>query len=241
MTDRDDLPSKNRLNVIGKRIRKRARAEALALDGELAAEDERIVRQWRALHSDCLTTTRNGLGVHVMRVLRRDSTAQLVTQRLKRYHSIVAKLVRDKPRLSEIQDIAGCRAVLPSPLLVREVVDRIGTARKLTVEEVRDYEATPHSGGYRAVHVWCRRGDFKVEIQLRTDRQQQWAELVEEWDTTLGTDIKHESAPAPAIRYFRQLREHFHQIDQDQAVPDRAMLLDAAADVRRWLTEEAFA
>lgn len=147
------------------------------------------------MHSSSLAKTRNGLGTCVKRSLGRDSQAGLVVQRLKRYDSIVAKLVRDKARLSEIQDIAGCRAVLPDLRTVGVVAACIEGARKMTVEGVRDYNENPHAGGYRALHLWCRRDDFKVEVQLRTGRQQQWAELVEEWDTTLGTDIKHELAP----------------------------------------------
>src|SRR6266704_1936073 len=60
-------------------------------------------------------------------------------------------------RLTQIQDIAGCRIVTP------DIIDR------------RD---TP-SHGYRAVHVIVRHSGKLVEIQVRTALQHLWAELSE--------------------------------------------------------------
>ncbi|GLY68269.1 RelA/SpoT domain-containing protein [Amycolatopsis taiwanensis] len=237
----DELPSKNQLKLAGERIRKRATGAALELDGEQALRDAQLVKRWRSAHSSALTKTRSGLGTIVMRILQLDSQTGLVTQRLKRYESIVAKLVRDKPRLGEIQDIAGCRAVLPGRETVAQVWTALGGSPKLRVEQVRDYNQCPHAGGYRALHLWCRRDGFKVEVQLRTAHQQQWAELVERWDGTLRLDIKHESAPEPVLKYFRELADFYHQLDNGVAdsEADISALRAATAQVRHWLETEA--
>lgn len=176
-----------------------------------------------------------------MRIHDLDSQAGLVTQRLKRYTSIVAKLVREKPRLGEMEDIAGCRAVLPTLIAVDQVHRQLEKAYRLEIVTVRDYNAEPHSGGYRALHLWCRRDSFKVEVQLRTERQQQWAELVEEWDSSLGMDLKHEQAPDVVLVYFRELADYFSQLDNGVAdsMIDKSSLNGATSALRDWARREA--
>lgn len=239
-TDFKELPSKNQLKKVGDQIRYRAEGRPLTLDGEQAEADARLVKNWRSAHSPALTTSRIGLGTIVSRLLDMESQAGLVTQRLKRYESIVAKLVRTRPRLGEIDDIAGCRAVLPSLSLVRTVHDELGRARKLEIDRVRDYNTEPHSGGYRALHLCCRRDGFKIEIQLRTRLQQEWAELVEEWDSALGSDLKHEDAPGPALSYFRELATFFSRVDagEPDADRDRLALRSAREDLEAWAAKE---
>ena len=230
------LPSKNQLKTVGDRIRRRTTG-ALELDGEQAALDAQLVKSWRSAHSGALTTTRGGLGNVVMRELGLASQAGLVTQRLKRYESIVAKLVRARTRLGEMEDIAGCRAVVPSLRLVTNIHAQIGNARKLEVVRVRDYNAEPHPGGYRALHLWCRRDDFKIEIQLRTARQQRWAELVEEWDSVLGLDLKHEVAPRVVLEYFVELAAYYHALDNGvaESTLDLSSLREAQDGLETWL------
>lgn len=163
----------------------------MSLDDDQATADSILVDNWRLAHSTALAKTRVGLGVIVARVLNQDSPAELVGQRLKRFESIVAKLIRDRTRLGEMEDIAGCRSVLPKLELVR----------------VRDYNECPHPGGYRALHLWCRRDGFKVEIQLRTT--QDWAEAIEQWDTALSSDLKHEQGPEELLTFFRELVNYY--------------------------------
>lgn len=233
------LPSKNQLKTAGDRIRRRVTG-ALELDGEQAAVDAQLIKTWRSAHSGALTTTRNGLGLIVRRTLGLESQAGLVTQRLKRFESIVSKLVRAKTRLGEMEDIAGCRAVLPSLIVVREVETQLAGARKLDVIDVRDYNNRPHLGGYRALHLWCRRDGFKVEVQLRTALQQEWAERIEEWDKLLGLDLKHERAPEVVLLFFRELANYYRHIDAGMApsMVEASALQRARTSVRAWLTRE---
>ncbi|GAB3283119.1 RelA/SpoT domain-containing protein [Parasphingorhabdus pacifica] len=235
------LPSKNQLKTTGDRIRKRSSGSLAESGGnERANEDVQLVNQWRSAHSVPLTRTRIGLGSIVMRVLDQGSQSGLVTQRLKRFESIVAKLIRDKSRLGEVEDIAGCRAVLPGRESVTSVWASLANAHKMKIERVKDYNENPHAGGYRALHLWCRRDGFKIEIQLRTAYQQNWAELIEEWDTTLGFDLKHEDAPVPVLTYFRELAAYYSLLDDnlaDSAI-DASALRQATDHVRDWLTRE---
>lgn len=85
--------------------------------------------------------------------------------------SIVAKLLRESVRLTQIQDIAGCRIVVAD----LNEQDRVVAAlceefRGATVVDRRRHP----SHGYRAVHVIPRSGDRRVEIQVRTRLQHMW-------------------------------------------------------------------
>ncbi|WP_114451234.1 RelA/SpoT domain-containing protein [Halopolyspora algeriensis] len=235
----EELPSKNQLKKAGDRFRKRVTG-ALDLDGQQAADDAALIKRWRSAHSAALVKTRIGLGQIVMRIQGLDSQAGLVTQRLKRFDSIVAKLVRDKPRLGEVEDIAGCRAVLPDLATVRDASQQLANARLLNIVNTRDYNEDPHPGGYRALHHWCRRDEFKIEVQLRTERQQQWAELVEEWDEALGIDLKHEMAPVEVLTYFRELANYYSLLDTGMAHSsiDGAALQEATTALRTWAQRE---
>lgn len=231
-----ELPSKSQLKKAGDRIRHRATG-TLELDGEQAAADAQLVKGWRSAHSGALLKTRVGLGTVISREWQRSTPAGLVTQRLKRYESIVAKLVRARTRLGEMEDIAGCRAILPSLPAAERVHAQLAGARKLDVVQVKDYNSSPHQGGYHALHLWCTRDNFKVEVQLRTPRQQEWAELVEEWDSVLGLDLKHEIGPDVVLEYFRELADYYFRLDSGVAHSDidTAPLTAAHLALRTWL------
>ncbi len=90
--------------------------------------------------------------------------------------SIVSKLARGSMRLSQMQDIAGCRIIV----LDRTAQDRLVAALSQLFPQVRvlDLRVRP-SHGYRAVHVVPMIDGYRVEVQVRTNLQHWWAELSE--------------------------------------------------------------
>jgi Region found in RelA / SpoT proteins len=105
--------------------------------------------------------------------------------------SIIAKLDREGTQLSRMQDIAGCRIVVPSRERQDEVLARL---RELFPERREtDRRAEPRYG-YRAVHVIVRQESRAVEIQVRTALQDAWAQLVESM-SSYGGDLKHGIEP----------------------------------------------
>lgn len=85
-----------------------------------------------------------------------------MTQRLKRFGTIVHKLYREPHMaLSQMEDIGGVRAILPSQTHVDKV--RAGIERNWDVHRVRDYVAEPKSDGYRAVHIIVDNGVLEGE------------------------------------------------------------------------------
>jgi putative GTP pyrophosphokinase len=102
--------------------------------------------------------------------------------------SIVEKLRRETIRLSQMQDIAGCRLVVGDVLAQNQVVERLKTALPRAV--VIDRRKQP-SFGYRAVHIIATARNKPIEIQVRTELQHLWAQLSEKLSDVLDPAIKY--------------------------------------------------
>ena len=102
--------------------------------------------------------------------------------------SISEKLRREHIRLSQMQDIAGCRLIVESIIEQDHVVESL----KKLFDHVRviDRREVP-SHDYRAVHVIVTISDKAVEIQVRTLLQQKWAEFSEKVADVIDPAIKY--------------------------------------------------
>lgn len=136
--------------------------------------------------------------------------------------SIVAKLQRESVRLSQVQDIAGCRIVLPgAPKAtdrsiqdehVQRIVNELSKAG--IPYKVYDRRERP-SHGYRAVHVVALVEDKPVEVQVRTNWQHQFAQVVELVADQVGNDIKYGGGD----RYLRDSVDRLSDIVKNIEVP----------------------
>ena len=101
--------------------------------------------------------------------------------------AIVEKLKRSSMRLSQMQDIAGCRTVVvdlaEQDRLVSVIAEKVACL-------VSDRRLQP-SHGYRAVHIVVRPGKFPIEIQVRTRLQHLWAEISEKFADEFGIAVKY--------------------------------------------------
>lgn len=194
------------------------------LDGYDREEELAVLAAWRSQFQLPLIGTDMTVRSAVATVTRVPNGVGMVKQRFKREQQIIAKLVRSRTRLSKMEDIGGCRAVLPDLATVREVQQRIEQyAPSIEVHHIDDYNALPRPGGYRAVHLHCLRDGVPIEVQLRTERQHDWASTVEAWDDATGHDIKHEIGPAGVIEAFR-------------AVADVQATMDLGTETPIWAT-----
>jgi len=102
--------------------------------------------------------------------------------------SVIEKLHRESIRLSQIQDIAGCR------VLVADVAeqDRVVASLRSVFPDasVVDRRANP-SYGYRAVHVIAEISGKLIEIQIRSPLQHLWAEFSETLSDVVDPNIKY--------------------------------------------------
>lgn len=186
-----------------------------------------ILGYWRAVHMDPLHKTLDLLES----VCGRDESTILVS-RLKRLESIIDKLRRSGHRsdLSQMQDLAGCRLIVPHDDDVRRMANEIGAAG---VSIRKDYLTVPQDSGYRGMHLICRHDaagyqGLRVEIQIRSRLQHAWATGVETYDLIARGNLKAGEGKAEERRYFqilsalmnpgledeRTLREELQAIDR---------------------------
>lgn len=123
----------------------------------------------------------------------RDDLGMHATSRLKTVQTIVDKLVRERTRLSSMEDIAGARIVEEMTLAEQDArVAKISAA--FASAKVRDRRVTP-SHGYRAVHAIVLVGEFPVEVQVRTRLQDLWAQSMEALGVMWGRQIQYGEPP----------------------------------------------
>lgn len=197
--------SKNQADKAGKRLRHFAVGrESLELEAWVEAFE--AVSEWRGLHQSALTKTVVGLRSAVATSCQLRPHGRVVS-RLKTEDKILDKLCRESTRLSSIYDIGGCRAILPTQEDVDRTLKQLQTrARKLTIDRVRDYvREEQHPTHYKAVHVLGQRDGYRVEIQLRTEEQHDWAMRVERYDAQTGEDAKHGAADPEALEILGKL------------------------------------
>lgn len=138
--------------------------------------------------------------------LNTEGAPVVVAQRLKRMPTILDKLTRHpNMKLTYMQDIGGCRAILPGwdRQVMGRVLQRI-ERRKWDVKEVYDYIKAPKPSGYRGIHVVVMRDHRLVEIQLRSEAQHQWAETVERLGSRTGYNLKDGQGPEDLLHYLER-------------------------------------
>jgi hypothetical protein len=167
-----------------------------------------VVSNWRSSHSFPMNTFQ----ITLRRKAQHIYPSALVAQRLKRLSSIELKLRRFQTmKLSQMQDIGGCRAVLRTSSEVRLLRD---TYRKSDLKHVfareDDYISTPKKSGYRGIHLIYRyRSDrastytgLQIELQFRSRIQHAWATAVETVGTFLQQSLKSSEGSEKWLRFF---------------------------------------
>lgn len=128
------------------------------------------------------------------------------TTRLKTTGTIIDKLRRDRSSsLKTIQDLAGARVVVAGGLLAQDahaqtVMEVLyGEPQPLLIDRRRDPRA-----GYRAVHVIGKIDGLPVEVQIRTELQDLWAQIFERLADVCGRQIRYGGQPDPVPSVARQ-------------------------------------
>lgn len=162
--------SKTQVDKLGERLKKGALTEA----------DLRLLDEYRRSFVDAYEI--------VIGKLRNDLGLEPTGRPAKSTTSIIEKLRRESIRLTQMQDIAGCRLTVTNPAEQDQVIELLKALFENA--EVVDRRQRP-SHSYRAVHVIVDCDGKLVEIQVRTFLQHRWAELSEKLSDRKDSTIKY--------------------------------------------------
>ncbi len=142
--------------------------------------------------------------------------------------SIIEKLRRETMRLSQMQDIAGCRLVVQDVPAQDRVVEQLKNALPKAV--VVDRRKQP-SYGYRAVHIIATARNKPIEIQVRTELQHLWAQLSEKLSDVRDPTIKYGGGDPTSRKVLLGLSEGIVAQEDLELSPDAAELARALKPV----------
>ena len=162
--------SKTQIDRLGDRLKK----------GDITDDDLRLLDTYRRSFSEAYEI--------VVGCIRDEMAMEPTGRRAKSTSSISDKLRRESIRLTQIQDIAGCRLIVSNIAAQENVLESLkGIFENVTVVDRRKQP----SHGYRAVHAIVSYSGKVVKIQIRTVLQQLWAEMSEKFSDVVEPAIKY--------------------------------------------------
>lgn len=225
-----------------------------ALKGEVLwdpnAADEirsifRIANSWRASHAFPMHRMRSELHGRMSALKVKGLTAA----RLKQMTSIRGKLSRISSNLRQMQDLGGCRAIVPSIENASALVSAIceGFSHELKRED--PYMDHPRSSGYRSHHLIFafRPRDVSeepfegrlIELQIRSRLQHAWATAVEAVGMYRSENMKAGLGDENWLRLFELMSAEFAFSEgRAYAADGRKERVEEIADLERDLGAE---
>src|SRR6266850_964115 len=162
--------SKTKIDKLGDRLKK----------GNITEADLRLLDEYRRSFTEAYET--------IVGIIRNEVTLEPTGRPAKSTTAISEKLLRETIRLTQVQDIAGCRLIVVDMVEQERVVQRL--SKLFDNVTIVDRRKQP-SHGYRAVHVIVKTPAKLVEIQVRTALQHAWAELSEKLSDVIDPAIKY--------------------------------------------------
>lgn len=219
--------SKNNVNRIGEILRDIRKVEENSKEEREAFE---TFNNWRASHAYPMHIITKDIR-RLAKVISHDATC---FQRLKRARAIIIKLLRFKEmKLSRIEDIGGCRVIMPNVELARTVAESYiskNKRHKRIKSREKNYINLPKEDGYRSIHlVYSYYSRNKVgaifngkiiEIQIRSQLQHIWATALETNDLFNHQRIKFGQGDPRWKDFFRLVSSAFAMMEQCPMVPN---------------------
>jgi ppGpp synthetase/RelA/SpoT-type nucleotidyltranferase len=194
--------------------------------------DYEIIDNWRSAHNFPLNTFQNGLR-NMAKTIEGNC---IIAQRIKRLASITDKLKRyPTTRLSQMQDIGGCRAVMYDVERVNKLFASYKSSdfpHKFYSE--KNYIEKPKPSGYRGIHLIYKYAgrkteyhDLKIEIQLRSLNQHAWATAVETVDLFTRQALKSNKGHRNWLRFFALMGNAIAYREDGNPVPNTPTFEDS--------------
>ena len=145
-------------------------------------------------------------------------------------NSLVEKLKRESIRLTQVQDIAGCRVVVRNvPEQDWVAVSLAATFSGASIVDRREIT----SYGYRAVHIIADVAGKLVEIQVRTELQHMWAELSEKYADIFGSEIKYGGGASEIRKHMEIISESVAEYEETERKFAKATKSDKVKDIQK--------
>jgi ppGpp synthetase/RelA/SpoT-type nucleotidyltranferase len=197
-----------------------------AVDSDEMRESLHIIDNWRAAHAYPLHV----IYVHLRRMVKSYSKV-IVAERLKRLDSVISKLKREpKMNLWTMQDLGGCRVIVPNLDQVRMFADKYyNSSIRHMFKYDNDYILAPKISGYRSYHaIYQYRSDKKdtynrnmlIELQFRTLLQHLWATAVETMGLFTNQSLKAGQGEQDVKRFFALISSLFALDENASVVPN---------------------
>jgi ppGpp synthetase/RelA/SpoT-type nucleotidyltranferase len=185
-------PSKTQIDRLGDRLKKGAPSD----------DDLRLLDDYRRSFRDAFDI--------VIKQIEQTLKLHPTGRPAKSIPSIIQKLQRESIRLSQIQDIAGCRIVVADILKQDKAVDSIRSLFP-SISVVDRREKSSH--GYRAVHLMAQIEEKLVEIQVRTELQHLWSELSERCSDVFDPGLKYGTGEERALKLLQETSDSVARIE----------------------------
>jgi ppGpp synthetase/RelA/SpoT-type nucleotidyltranferase len=203
------LPSKTKIDRAGLAL-----AKSKYRDEEEYFELEEVFDEYRKAHLQPLSETT----LELQHLLTNYGAQYYIAQRLKRKPQIIRKLNRLSVRLTQLQDIGGCRIIVQKNADVDRIhkylTEKVKSQSVFTIERTTDYrELGRDDTGYRSLHVLLKRGGVHLELQIRSRIQHYWSESIERTSVIYGYHLKESEGDKQVIGYFKNLSDVFYDIE----------------------------
>lgn len=213
--------SKSRIDKAGRSL---AHPAGLTIE---AMELEEDFDEYRISHLEPLSLTT----LELQSWLHDYGGSYYIAQRVKRKPQIVRKLRRLSVRLTQLQDIGGCRIIVEKnedvDKLIAFIKGNVSRFESFLLKRVTDYrEKGRDETGYRSAHLLLERDGRALELQVRSRIQHYWAESIERTSVIYGRHLKEQEGDQAVIEYFRLLSDAFYEIEsgRDPSVQSKVML-----------------
>jgi len=169
----------------------------------------KLINDWRSHHLHPLRVMKNRL---IKLCDSNKINPLLISQRLKRLTSIIYKLdLNANMGLGGMQDIGGYRAVLKDVKDLNKLKSLIeSSTQNHKLEKINDYVERPKDSGYRSIHYIYKYSSrvtkfdgLRIELQIRTKLQHNWATAVETAGIITQTSLKSSMGPDDWLDFFK--------------------------------------
>lgn len=203
--------SKTQIDRLGERLRA----------GTITESDLRLLDDYRK--------SLGGAYESVVQAIRVNLEIQPTGRPAKSTTAIMQKLQREHIRLTQVQDIAGCRVIVDDILQQESVAARL--QKRFPSSGIIDRRKAP-SHGYRAIHIVVSQSDKLIEIQVRTELQHLWAELSEKLSDVVDPAIKYGGGDSKIRGYLSESAELVAKTEQIELIEAASSGKPPFSDIR---------